>query len=258
MIKIIAYQLAESINIKKFKEEFDGEFISGSIFELFYRYKNGYLFLLNHGVVVFANIEEIDRANFISLIKDFATNILEKRYKEDFVIYVSDIAAPVFSYNCITVPVINDPLINLTMLQVAQSTALDYYLEKAQTLLDDTMVLTKMLELYGKLNIDEKQLLKFIGKTLNTKSKIIDDLYVIDSPAIVWEDELMGKVNEGLSRIFDIKIRFKELEYILKSVESNLSIFIVMVHAKESHRLEWIIIILILIEVIHMIYNLLF
>ncbi|HET6243630.1 MAG: RMD1 family protein [Bacteroidetes bacterium] len=258
MINIVAYQLAESINIKKFKEDYDGEFISGSSFELFYRYKQGYLYILNYGVVVFANIEELDKINFIRLIKEYATNILEKKYKEDFIIQTSEVNTPVFSYNSISVPVINDALINITMLQVAQSTALDYFLEIAQNLLDETLILTKRLELFGRLRIGEKNLLKFIGKTLNTKSKIIDDLYIIDSPAVVWEDEILGKVHTGLSKTFDISIRFRELEYMLKSVETNHSIFIELVHAKESHRLEWIIIILILIEVIHMVYTIVF
>lgn len=258
MINIIAYQLAESINIKKLKEDFDADFISGSSFELFYRYKEGYIYILNYGVVVFANIEEIDKINFIRFIKDYATNVLEKRYKEDFTININKVSAPIFSYNSLSVPVINDALINITMLQVAQSSALDYYHEIAQKLLDDTLILTKRLEMFGRLKIGEKNLLKFIGKTLNTKSKIIDDLYIIDAPAAVWENEILGKVHSGLSKTFDISIRFRELEYTLKSVESNLAIFIELVHARESHRLEWIIIILILIEVIHMFYSILF
>ncbi|MDQ3190943.1 MAG: RMD1 family protein [Bacteroidota bacterium] len=256
MINIVAYQLAESINIKKLKEEFDADFISGTSFELFYRYKEGYLYILNYGVVVFANIDEIDKINFIGFIKAYAANILEKRYKEDFTINLNQQSSPFFSYNALSAPVINDALINIAMLQVAQSTALDYYHEIAQNLLDDTLILTKRLEMFGRLKIGEKNLIKFIGKTLNTKSKIIDDLYVIDAPASVWEDEILGKVHTGLSKTFDISIRFRELEYMLKSVENNLAIFIELVHARESHRLEWIIIILILIEVVHMLFNL--
>jgi required for meiotic nuclear division protein 1 len=255
MVSVIAYQVAESILIKKFRSEYEGDLIHATSFDLFYRFKEGYIYVLNYGVVVFANVEEIDRTNFILLIKEFCINQLEKRYKEDFLILISNVTSPVFSYNALTVPTVNDKLISITMLHVAQSAALDYYHEKAQKLMDDTVVLTTRLEKYGKLKIGKKALLKFIGKAMNTKNKIIDDLYVIDSPAVVWEDELMGKVNDGLSKTFDIHIRFRELEYILRIVENNLSIFIELTNARESHRLEWIIIILIFIEVLHMMFN---
>ena len=69
---------------------------------------------------------------------------------------------------------------------------------------------------------------------------------------MVWENEFLGKVNDGLTQTFDISIRFKELEYMLKRVESNLSVFVELTNAKESKRLEWIIIILIFIEILHL------
>jgi required for meiotic nuclear division protein 1 len=256
MVNIIAYQVAESINLKTFRREFEGEFISGTTYELFYRCKQGHIYILNFGVVVFANVEELDRTVFLNLIKNYSINPLEKKYREDFTILVKDVPSPVFSYNSLTVNAVNDLVISIVMLQVGQSAALDYYLEKSQLLLDDTLVLTERLEKYGKLNISKKNLLKFIGRTLNTKNKIIDDLYVLDAPAAVWEDEILGRINDGLAKTFDIAIRFRELEYILRSVESNLSIFTELVHARESHRLEWIIIILIFIEVMHMMINL--
>ncbi|MDQ3046621.1 MAG: RMD1 family protein, partial [Bacteroidota bacterium] len=65
-------------------------------------------------------------------------------------------------------------------------------------------------------------------------------------------------VNDGLTKTFDISIRFKEVEYMLKSVESNLSVFVELTDAKESQRLEWVIIILIVIEVLHLFLNQLF
>jgi uncharacterized Rmd1/YagE family protein len=117
--------------------------------------------------------------------------------------------------------------------------------------IEETIKLATQLEKLGRLKTGRKKILQFIGKTLNTKNRIIDDLYVIDSPASVWENELLGLINDGLSNTFDIKTRFRELEYILKNIEGNLSIFIELIESKENRYLEIIIIILILFEVIH-------
>lgn len=255
MIKIIAYQVAENTNIKKFKVEYAGSLINSNSFELFYKYDQGYVFVLNYGVVVFANVDDVQRSSFIQLLNQYCTNRLENPLQEDFIIEKKELVHPEFSYNSLSVSQINDDVIRISMLQVAQSLALDFYQEVAQSLFDDTVTLTNQLETYGKLKISKRNLIKFIGKTLNTKNRIIDNLYIYDTPPVVWEDEFLGKVNDGLTNTFDISIRFKELEYMLKRVESNLSVFVELANTEESKRLEWIIIILIFIEILHLFLN---
>lgn len=255
MIRIIAYQIAENTNIKKFKAEYTGELINSNSFELFYKYEQGYVFVLNYGVVVFANVDDVQRSTFISLLTKYCTNHLENRLQEDFIIEKKEISQPEFSYNSLSVSEINDDVIRIAMLQVAQSLSLDFYQEAAQQLFDDTVNLTNQLETYGRLKISKRKLLKFIGKTLNTKNRIVDNLYIFDTPSVVWEDEFLGKVNDGLTKTFDISIRFKELEYMNKRVESNLSVFVELTNAKESKRLEWVVIILIFIEILHLFLN---
>lgn len=255
MIKIIAYQIAENTNIKKFKVEYAGTLINSNSFELFYKYEHGYVFILNFGVVVFANVDDVQRSAFISLLTNYCTNHLKNRLQEDFTIQKKEVTTPEFSYNFLSVREINEDVIRIAMLQVAQSLALDFYQDVAQQLFDNTVNLTNQLENHGRLKISKRNLLKFIGKTLNTKNRIVDNLYIYDTPSVVWEDEFLGKVNDGLTHTFDISIRFKELEYMLKRVESNLSVFVELANAEESKRLEWIIIILIFIEIIHLFFN---
>ena len=86
MIKIIAYQIAENTNIKKIKAEYTGILINSNSFELFYRYKEGYVFVLNYGVVVFANVDDVERSAFIHLLTKYCINHLENRLQEDFLI----------------------------------------------------------------------------------------------------------------------------------------------------------------------------
>ena len=252
MIQIIAFQIAENTNIKKLKADYTGLLINSTSFELFYEYDQGYIFVLNYGVVVFANVDEVQRNTFISLLTKYCVNHLENRLQEDFIIEKKETPQPEFSYNSLSVSEINTDVIRIAMLQVAQSLALDFYQDAAQQLFDNTVNLTNQLEEFGRFQISKRKLLKFIGKTLNTKNRIIDNLYIFDTPSVVWENEFLGKINDGLTKTFDISIRFKELEYMLKLVENNLSVFVELTNAKESKRLEWIVIILIFIEILHL------
>ncbi|MDQ3046622.1 MAG: RMD1 family protein, partial [Bacteroidota bacterium] len=196
MVQLIAYQIAENTNIKKFKAEYKGELSSSSTFELFYRYGNGYIFVVNYGVVVFANVDEIQRNAFISHLKPYCQNHLDTILHEDFRIDKSENAQPEFSYHGLMVNEINSDVVRIAMLQLAQSLALDFYEQHAQQLFDETVELTTQLEKFGTLKISKKNLLKFIGKTLNTKNRIIDNLYIFDTPPVVWENELLDKVND--------------------------------------------------------------
>lgn len=138
------------------------------------------------------------------------------------------------------------------MLNVGQSTALDYYQQLTNNILEQTNRHTLILESKGKLSIKNKMLLKFIGQTLNIKNSIVDDLYVIGQPDVTWNDEYISKLDEGLRSTFDIKVRFKNIDYSLQIVKENLELFKDLIHHNKSSLLEIIIILLILVEVFNM------
>ena len=91
--------------------------------------------------------------------------------------------------------------------------------------------------------------MRFIGKALNTQNDIAENIYIFDAPDLVWEDEYLDKLHQGLMKYFDLRIRFSEVEYTLRIIEDNLSVFREIIHQRESSLLEYIIIVLILVEV---------
>lgn len=251
MIKIIAYQLAEQINLKRFKEAYKGKLYSSSSVDLFYfSEKTGKaIYLLSYGVVVFANHEAMEMSKFIDYLKLYSVNLLDRHYTEDIIIHRNKKLS--FSYNDVHLTDTGPESIRIVMLNVAQSACLDYYTNQSQKLLDETTRYSNELEKYGRLKISQKNLLKFIGKTLNIKNRIIENLYIFDVPD-TWEDEYKDKVNTGMENTFDINKRFREIEHMLKSVESNLSVFTELAQQKTSNMMELIIIFLILVEVLNM------
>jgi uncharacterized Rmd1/YagE family protein len=257
-IKIIAYQLGKNINIKNFKTKYKGTIYSSSSTEIFIQKgDHSYIYVQNYGEVVFSDCDERSIKEFIDFAMIFVDGpiISGKEYKEDFVIEVNPDHKLNFGYNSIMVPEINADVIKITMLNVSQSVVLDYFTELSQSLLFETAKFTKELELRGKLSISKTKLMKFIGKILNTQNRIIDNLYFIDAPDTVWDIEYLSKINHGLSRIFNLKTRFREVEYTLKSIDNNLRTFSQLVQHRESHKMEWIIIILIFFEILNAIFG---
>jgi len=61
----------------------------------------------------------------------------------------------------------------------------------------------------------------------------------------------LNKIDTVLKNTFDIKDRFRDIDYQLQIIKDNLNLFVDMTHTRRSQNLEIIVIILILFEVIH-------
>lgn len=261
IVRIVAYQLGEHIDLKQFRAVFDGSIYSSSATEIFIKRGDySYIYIQNYGEVSFSDCDESTVSEFIAFVKPFVDIpvLPGKEYKEDFVIKVDAGHQLNFDYNSIQVPEINADVIKIAMLNVSQSVVLDYFTELSQGLLVETARFARELELHGKLSISENSLMKFIGKTLNTQNRIVDNLYFLDAPDTVWDMEYLSHINNGLSKTFNLKTRFREVEYTLKIIDNNLRTFARLVQHRDSSKMEWIIILLIFFEVLNAVIGRLF
>lgn len=255
-ISIAAYHIADSINLKQFKSDFTGKLISSSSSELFYSIEGGgYLNIFNYGNVAFANVSDVEKSQILIHLKKYLTNpisddIIHSDFNDDYKIKKHDDNKPLFDFDDLSINHVNEEMIKIVMLNVAQSVALDYYAHQSEMLLEKVNNFASQLEAVGKIKLSKRNMLKFIGMTLNRKNRIIDNLYIFDVPESVWEDKMLTEINSGMIRIFDLKTRFKEVQSNFKNIEDSLSIFMELYQHRMSNILEWIIIILILIEVV--------
>ncbi|WP_291101280.1 MULTISPECIES: RMD1 family protein [unclassified Flavobacterium] len=251
-IKIEAIQIAEFFNIKKFRAEFRAEAFSGSTSEVFYALTdtNRYLYVFDYGVVVFANYDAVAKSEFIHFVKNYTTTAVNLNLFEEYRIETDEkLHRALVKNDYVTVPQIDSSLLRIVMLNIGQSVALEYYEVLTDELITSSKYYILELEHRGKLSISKTDLLKYIGKVLNVKNSIVDNLYILDDPNLVWDNEELNLLNRLLKTNFDINPRFKDLDYRLQIVENNLTLFTDVLNVRESTRLEWIIIILILIEI---------
>lgn len=249
-VSIYSYLIAEGINIKQFRHDNPANLLINGSFELFYKTGDKYLYITSYGAVGFAGYEHKEIQGIIKRLAVYCEEPVSSEFKEDLVIREGGELE--FGNNCLKVGTITPEVIRLTMINICHSVALDFYTDTGQHLLTQSVKYARILEKHGKFNVSKRDLLKAIGKALNLRNQIIDNLYIFDSPDIVWESEELGSVNMNLSRTFDLKNRFKELDYTLRIVENNLNTFSGLLQSKESNMLELIIIFLIMFEIIYM------
>jgi len=251
MRKVFAYQIAESIDLRLFRKTYTGKEYFANMSEAFYIGDDErYFYAFSYGVVVFSNYDEIKISELIEFTKPFCKNILSEKMWDEIDVH-DNAGYDRFGFNEIHLSRFDPDVMRIVMLNVGQSAALDYFSQQAASLLESTKIHTLELERSGKIHIGNKQLMRFIGKTLNMKNSIVENLYIIDSPDETWDDEYLNKIDTVLKNTFDIKDRFRDIDYQLQIIKDNLNLFVDMTHTRRSQNLEIIVIILILFEVIH-------
>lgn len=253
MLHVLSYQIAESIDVRLFNASFEAELLFGNTDELFY--KTGpekFIYLFKYGVACFLNMNEAAINAFLERIAPFCKNPFENKLREEFHIKTNATEYK-FGYNEIEIINADVEMLRLIMLNVSQSVALSYYSEQTNKLLEETNLHTQVLEKRGHLDIRGRSLKRYIGKTLLLKNRIVENLYIFDSPPEVWESETLNKIDIGLKRTFDLQERFRNIQDGLHIVSENLELFKDIMQARKSNLLEWIIIILIFVEVINLI-----
>lgn len=249
-IKLTAFLCAYQLDIRGIKSVLTMKPASDSSSELFFELapkKHQYYF--NYGVIVFSRHSEEEMNAAIKSIAQFQKNPLTNWMRDEFEIEVKPGSDLQFEFDHVVSGTVDAKVIRIAMFNLAQSVAIDFYQTTAYRLLMEVRSFTTELETSGRLRISRKNMLKFIGKSLNTQNDIAENIYIFDAPDIVWDDYLLDKLHQGLIRHFDLRMRFSELEYALRIIEDNLKVFREIYHQRESSLLEIIIIILILVEV---------
>jgi required for meiotic nuclear division protein 1 len=250
-LKVISFQIADGIDIKLFKSTFPASTYYADTDELFYLIGNHKcLYVFKYGIVCFLGYSETEMAAFFQVIHPFCKNLFDQRLSDEFDIE-TDAPALNYGYNKIEIPSPDTDELRLIMLNVSQSVALDYYNQQMNSLLEETNFHTQLLERKGRINMGGIKLKRYIGRTLNLKNKISVNLYIFDSPEETWENENLNKLDIGLKKTFDLQTRFRTIQEGLGIVKENMELFRDLLQNRNSTTLEWVVIVLILVEVIN-------
>lgn len=249
-MKIAAFYIAEQLDLKSLKGAYAGTLIQENPSELFFQSDNDqYFCAFDYGAVVFGNMSSVEISQNLIFLQPFCTHPVPDKFRDDFEIALLPETQIAFHFDNMTVPRLDETVVRIVMHNLAHSVALDFFSQRSDLLLSEIHHFTNQLEEKGSIRISRKNMLRFIGRTLNNKNRVVENLFIFDSPDLIWDDEYLDRIHRGLSRTFELQSRFKEVEYTFKVIEDNLSVFRELYLHRESSQLEIIIIVLICIEV---------
>jgi uncharacterized Rmd1/YagE family protein len=249
--KIVAYHTADFIDIKNVPQVINGNLLYKDASELFYEMNEGqYLYIFRYGAISFFNYEPGEISSFLETLRPYCRNFFHPGFNDELIVETNTSENRI-SHNKIEIKNCIPEVLRMIMLNVSQSVTLDYYSDQTEKLLEETNSYTQLLARRGRLVISGRKLKKFIGKTLLLKNRIAENLYIFDSPPEAWENEQLDKLHNELKKNFDLQDRFRDVSEGLQIVKDNLELFKDILQYRTSLLLEWIVIILIGVEVIN-------
>lgn len=255
-IKLTAFYVAKHLDIRGIKSHLDGRPLADTSAELFYRFQDEkYQYYFNYGIIVFAGYSDKEMEEAVSTVAAYHRFPVSRPLRDELDLRYDPGTGIRFEFHELILGTLNDAVYRIAMLNLAQSLALDQYLTTAENLLAEIKGFTNQLERTGKLSIRRRNMMRFLGRALNTQNSIVQNIYIFDAPELVWENELLDQLHRGLIKHFDLRMRFTEVEYMMKMIEANLTVFTGIVNQRESNLLEIIIILLIFVEVLDFFIN---
>lgn len=210
------------------------------------------VYLFYFGGIVFVNCsEDIISRLFSELPKvyDLLRGTMQLRYKDDYALKQGDTGKTVITNDYAVMPTLEKVFVDIICSVIAKSVALDQIEDKIDTVLDEVEDLIQQLN-SGTLKISDEKLAKLASSILTFKYASISYIMVLDKPEVTWDNTEADRLYNTMANLFELSQRFQEIKHKSDTLKDVLEVVTGLSHAKRSTRLEWIIIVLIFVEIL--------
>jgi required for meiotic nuclear division protein 1 len=206
--------------------------------------------LYSFGSGVFINMEHHEIVDFINYIAKIDTSLRNPQfeYTDEYNLKVEHDTRE-FSNDMMIVDELGPYHIEVISNVLAKSVALEKIEKGIGDLLDELEELINQLKV-GNLSYRGNTLAKLSSRILSFKYDTTSVIMILDKPEITWTDETAEKLFIRMSRLFELDDRYEKIIKKSDTLMDILSVFSTLTQHQKSNNLEWMIIILILIEIV--------
>src|SRR6202035_3601094 len=132
---------------------------------------------------------------------------------------------------------------------LSKSLILSHYEPRIASAFDRIEPLAARLQRSGRTGYQAKQLLQQIGGVLITQHRMVGRVEMEEKPDVLWDHPELERLYARLEDEYELAERARVIERKLALVENTVSSLVELVQDKRSTRLEWYVIVLIIIEI---------
>lgn len=246
-----AYHLAEALKLKEVAKQFDLKPVVFNPTRLVYELSpNCYCLFYNFGSVVFFNVEEAVQKSTLDRIKSFSLNDLGPQTNDTFLMEVIKKEKNRVTFDKVIVDKLNRDRVELIGLVLAQSIALEFFEKKVEDILSRLGHITFKLGERKAQDPSAKEIREFIGTAMVTKQNLVGTLYLLEKPDETWESKVLDDLHQEATLMFELKDRFRALDYKLKTIQENLTLLANFATNRQMLILEVAIVVLFVLDIL--------
>ncbi|MBB1073972.1 RMD1 family protein [Rhodoferax sp. 4810] len=220
--------------------------------------KHGYAVLLRSGAVVLFGVHSDDEAQFIQKLRTLVKEPLDRTEHEELILMID--AERVEGIERERLILINTDIARLQVIAdiLGKSVLLAEQEARVAAAFDRIEPLANHLQQVGRGGSDARTLIRHIGEALAIQQDMVGRGEVGDKPEVIWERPDLERLYLNLEAEYEIRERQLALERKLALISDTAATLLDLLQNKRSLRVEWYIVILIVVEIALTLYDLFF
>lgn len=217
------------------------------------------LMLFSFGSLVLINMSESDMPGLLTYLKTFVPNIDTsgwQTYNDTYELHTENPGKFELRDKYALVPDYEMFYPELVSVILAKSVALEKSEDQLGRILDKLEVIIERLE-KGNLRIGDRELARTTAKIARHQYNTINYIMILDKPDITWSNSSAAEFYDQLSEFYELNDRFEILTKKTAILSNIVDGFSSISHSIRGLFVEWVIVILIIVEVILMVAELL-
>jgi uncharacterized Rmd1/YagE family protein len=210
------------------------------------------VYLFYFGCAVFLNCSGDIVARFLDGVKQYVEVVKippQLAFREEYQLEIDGDREAAITNDYAVMKSYNQAFTDIICFVIAKSVALERIEERVDAVFDEVEVLIANLG-KGTLEFPDRVMAKLASSILSFKFTSIAHIMVLDKPDSTWNDPEADRLYLTMARLFELNPRYHEIKHKSETLLDMTDVFSNISHARRSARLEWIIIVLIVIEII--------
>ncbi|MFO1128418.1 MAG: RMD1 family protein [Rhodospirillales bacterium] len=217
---------------------------------------DGVAVLFRYGVAVMFRMNAVEQAAFLKSLASVCEDPLEETESEDAEIVVDATAEErVGATGIIHLRAVSMERLLLVADVLAKSVALAFDERRAGLVFDRVEPVAERLRSAGGRRLSARELLAHIGDVLMTQHRMVGRVEVTEKPELLWDRPELERLYLRLQEEYELPERDRALSRKLALIRETATTALGLLQARRSHRVEWYIVILIVIEIVLSLYE---
>ena len=215
----------------------------------------GIAVLFRFGAAAVVNLSPIEEAAFFDSLAPYVIEPVLSPEIEEVAIGLDATAEEQLDENGkLWLRALDLPRLQIVAHVLAKSAVLSWYEQRATELMDRIESIADELR-RGKRGRRGRDLSRQIGELLLTQTRTIGRVEVAEKPELTWDDPSLDRLYERLAAEFELRERDRALARKVELASNTVETYLGLLQNRQSLRVEWYIVALILVEIVLGLYD---